>query len=144
MKLTLAQQDALFEAPGTLVLPNDVDVASADLSGITRVVLHFPKFTDGRAFSQAVELRRRRGFAGDIVATGEVLADMLPLLRRCGFTAVRLRADQDIRTAERALGFFDGELRPYQASHAERAERAERGHGLVRSARRDRDTREAA
>jgi len=139
--------DPHHELPeGTLRLANTDDVLARaeQIRAHDRVALDFPKWTDGRAYSQAVLLRGRLRWGGDIVATGEVLADMLPLLRRCGFTAVRLRADQDIRTAERALGFFDGELRPYQASHAERAERAERGHGLVRSARRDRDTREAA
>jgi uncharacterized protein (DUF934 family) len=34
-------------------------VASGALDGVERVELHFPKFTDGRAFSQAVLLRRR-------------------------------------------------------------------------------------
>ena len=32
---------------------------------------------------------------------------MLPLLRRTGFDAVQLRADQKLETAQRALGFFD-------------------------------------
>jgi uncharacterized protein (DUF934 family) len=109
--------------PGTLQLANSADVlARADeIRGHERVALEFPKWTDGRAYSQAVLLRGRLRWQGEIVAVGEVLADMLPLLRRCGFTAVRLRPDQDRRTAERALGFYDGELRPYQASHAERA-----------------------
>jgi uncharacterized protein (DUF934 family) len=30
----------------------------------------------------------------------------MPLLQRCGFSAVRLRADQNIESARRALGFF--------------------------------------
>jgi uncharacterized protein (DUF934 family) len=47
------------------------------LEGVDRVVLNFPKFTDGRAFSQARLLRRRRGFTGDIRATGDVLIDQL-------------------------------------------------------------------
>lgn len=106
MKLTLANQDAQFEAPGTLILPNDVDVAGAALDGITRVVLNFPKFTDGRAFSQAVELRRRRGFSGEIVATGDVLIDQVLQMQRCGFSAAVLRADQDLPHAEKLLRHF--------------------------------------
>ncbi len=106
MKLTLATQDAQFEAPGTLALPNDVDVAGASLEGITRVVLNFPKFTDGRAFSQAVELRRRRGFTGDIVATGDVLVDQILLMARCGFSEAHLRADQSLPHAEKLLRHF--------------------------------------
>ncbi|MBA4177194.1 MAG: hypothetical protein C0505_11635 [Leptothrix sp. (in: Bacteria)] len=72
------------------------------------LLLHFPKWTDGRAYSQAVLLRGRLRYAGEIIATGDVMADMLPLLRRCGFDAVQLRADQKLEAAQRALGWFDG------------------------------------
>ena len=82
------------------------------------VVLHFPRWTDGRAYSQAVLLRGRVRYAGEIVASGEVLADMLPLLRRCGFNTVQLRADQKLETAQRALGYFDTH---YQTVPPERA-----------------------
>lgn len=93
----------------TLVLDNtaDVLVLGPQLPLHGTVQLHFPKWTDGRAYSQAVLLRGRLRYAGDIVATGDVLADMLPLLRRCGFTAVQLRADQKLESAQRALGYFD-------------------------------------
>ena len=49
------------------------------------VVLHFPKFTDGRAYSQARLLRERLGYTGELRATGSVLQDQLPFLLRCGF-----------------------------------------------------------
>ena len=95
-------------ADGALLLDNTDDVlARADEIGAARaVVLQFPKWTDGRAYSQAVLLRGRLRFAGEIRASGQVLADMLPLLRRCGFDAVQLRADQKLEAAQRALGFF--------------------------------------
>ena len=70
------------------------------------IALHFPKWTDGRAYSQAVLLRARLRFAGEIRATGEVLVDMLPLLRRCGFDSAQLRAGQSLEAAERAMRFF--------------------------------------
>jgi uncharacterized protein (DUF934 family) len=92
-----------------LLLDNHADVLAlgADLHARSTVVLQFPKWTDGRAYSQAVLLRGRLRYAGEIRATGEVLADMLPLLRRCGFDAVQMRADQSLETAHRALGYFD-------------------------------------
>ena len=95
-------------AAGALLLPNDADVLALaeQIAAHAAVVLQFPKWTDGRAYSQAVLLRARLRFAGEIRATGEVLADMLPLLRRCGFDTVQLRADQQQATAERALGYF--------------------------------------
>ncbi len=51
------------------------------------VALQFPKWIDGRAYSQARMLRRRLRFEGEVRATGEVLVDMLPLLQRTGFDA---------------------------------------------------------
>lgn len=101
-------------AEGALVLTNTDDViARADeIRSSAAVVLQFPKWTDGRAYSQAVLLRRRWAHRGEIVAVGDVVADMAPLLRRCGFSAMLLRADQQVAVAERALLGFDGH---YQA-----------------------------
>ncbi|MDE2371021.1 MAG: DUF934 domain-containing protein [Burkholderiales bacterium] len=103
-----------------LLLANDADVLARaeEIHRHASVVLQFPKWTDGRAYSQAVLLRGRLRYRGEIRATGEVLADMLPLLRRCGFDAVQLRADQKIETAQRALGYFDNH---YQTVPPERA-----------------------
>ena len=38
-------------------LANDADPMSLGLEGVERIDLNFPKFTDGRAFSQAFLLR---------------------------------------------------------------------------------------
>jgi uncharacterized protein (DUF934 family) len=94
--------------PVGVVLDNAVDVESiaGDLPRFALVALRFPKWTDGRAYSQARLLRARLHFAGEIRATGEVLVDMLPLLARTGFDAVVLRADQSLATARRLLGAF--------------------------------------
>jgi uncharacterized protein (DUF934 family) len=87
---------------------NDVEAIADDLPRLALVVLQFPKWVDGRAYTQARLLRARWRFAGEVRATGDVLADMLPLLQRTGFDAVLLRHDQSIEVAERALGFFPG------------------------------------
>ena len=84
----------------------DVEALKADLPRLALIALSFPKWTDGRAYTQARLLRTRLGFQGEIRATGEVLVDMLPLLQRTGFDAVQLRADQRVDAAQRALGFF--------------------------------------
>lgn len=93
-----------------VVLPNTVDVSHlrGELHRWSVVALQFPKWTDGRAYSQARLLRSRLGYAGQIRATGEVLVDMLPLLQRSGFDAALLREDQSVAAAQRALGFFAG------------------------------------
>jgi uncharacterized protein (DUF934 family) len=94
--------------PAALVLANDVDVETiaADLDRLASVALVFPKWNDGRAYSQARLLRARHRYRGEIRATGQVLVDMLPLLVRSGFDAAELRADQSLAAAERALSFF--------------------------------------
>lgn len=112
--LTLGQwqsQRATWPAgqPVAVELPNDADVAllGADLTRLTAVVLQFPKWTDGRAYSQARLLRTRHGFTGDVRAAGDVVVDMAPLLQRSGFSSAQLRAGQHLETARRALRFFD-------------------------------------
>lgn len=91
-----------------LMLDNVVDVAvlGRRLNGLQLIVLQFPKWTDGRAYTQAAMLRRRVGFRGEIRAVGEVLVDMAPLLARNGFDSAVLRADQNPQAAYRALQFF--------------------------------------
>jgi uncharacterized protein (DUF934 family) len=96
--------------PVGLKLANDADVedVAADLPRFALVALHFPKWVDGRAYSQARLLRSRYRYTGEVRATGEVLVDMVPLLARTGFDAVVLRADQSVDVAERALALFRG------------------------------------
>jgi uncharacterized protein (DUF934 family) len=91
-----------------VTLANDADPRALDLSGVTRVDLQFPKFTDGRAFSQAFLLRRRLGFTGDIRATGDVLVDQLQQMARTGFTEAVLRADQNLAHGQKLLGHYAG------------------------------------
>lgn len=49
------------------------------------IVLNFPKFSDGRAYSQARLLRGRLGYIGELRATGGVLQDQVAFMLRCGF-----------------------------------------------------------
>ena len=62
-----------------VALANDdqVTAITADLPRIALIVLNFPKWTDGRAYSQARVLRSRYRYTGELRATGEVLVDML-------------------------------------------------------------------
>ncbi len=115
MELLLASTPSAepVAAPGVLRLANDVDPSTCSLQGVTRVELHFPKFADGRAYSQAVLLRRRLGFQGDIRAVGDVLIDQVQHMSRTGFTSAELRADQSIDQARQQLqrfaGFYQGD-----------------------------------
>ncbi len=103
MKL-LSSTDALRTAD--LQLPNDADPLAQNLAGVQTIELNFPSFSDGRAFSQALMLRRRCGFTGDIRAVGDVLVDQLSQMQRCGFSSAVLRADQDHAKGQQLLDHF--------------------------------------
>ncbi|WP_041676358.1 DUF934 domain-containing protein [Ramlibacter tataouinensis] len=96
-----------------LVLANDADPLAAPLDGVDCVELNFPKFTDGRAFTQARLLRQRRGFTGDIRATGDVLIDQLVQMWRTGFSSAVLKEGKDPADAERQFAryaaFYQGD-----------------------------------
>jgi uncharacterized protein (DUF934 family) len=104
----------------SLQIANDVDVESlqTELASAQVVELHFPKFSDGRAYSQAVQLRRRHGFKGEIRATGDVLIDQLVQMQRTGFSSAVLRDDQDaghgLKLLSQFSGFYQGDAQNAQ------------------------------
>ena len=105
------QNDALKH----IKIINSDDPRDISLADVESIELDFPKFTDGRAFSQAFLLSRRLGFKGEIVATGDVLIDQLAQMQRSGFTAAVLRDDQALGVAERVLADYPGfDLGAYQ------------------------------
>jgi uncharacterized protein (DUF934 family) len=91
-----------------LQIANDADLNSVDLAGVDRIDLHFPKFTDGRAYSQAYLLRRRMGYAGELRATGDVLIDQLVHMARSGFDVAVLQEGLDASDAQRQFDRFNG------------------------------------
>ncbi len=90
-----------------LVISNDADVTDlgGDVSGFSTIILEFPAFKDGRAYSQARLLRDRVGYTGEIRARGDVLRDQLLFMVRCGVDAFEFPAP-DAEAAETALGEF--------------------------------------
>ena len=55
------------------------------------IALAFPKFHDGRNYSAARLLKERFGYPGEMRAVGDVLADQIPLMRRCGISSFEVR-----------------------------------------------------
>lgn len=104
--------------PVGVIVPNDAPVEdlAEDLPRLSMIALQFPKWTDGRAYSQARLLRRRLRYTGEVRATGDVLVDMVPLLARTGFDVAVLRHDQSPEAAANTLKFFPGH---YQADVTE-------------------------
>jgi uncharacterized protein (DUF934 family) len=72
MKILTPLDHAESGALNVVQLANDDDpfTLKDGIAGIDRIELHFPHFTDGRAYSQAYLLRRRLGFRGDLRGTG--------------------------------------------------------------------------
>ncbi|BCQ25150.1 DUF934 domain-containing protein [Caballeronia sp. NK8] len=101
------------------ILANDADphTLKDQLAALDRIELHFPHFTDGRAYSQAYLLRKRLGFAGDLRATGDVLIDQLVQIARTGFSSAVLKDGMDVADAQRQFARFAGYYQGDLASH---------------------------
>jgi uncharacterized protein (DUF934 family) len=95
---------ATHAAVGVLV-PNTVDIEASypDIHDRPLIALQFPTFTDGRALSQAVVLRKRLGFRGELRAVGDVIRDLVFWLGRCGFDSIVPRQDQSLEACRQAL-----------------------------------------
>lgn len=94
-----------------LVIPNDASIAdiAQDVSGFDVIILEFPQFKDGRAYSQARLIRERVGYTGEIRARGGVLRDQLLFMVRCGFNAFEFA---DAGAADAALREFTFAYQP--------------------------------
>jgi uncharacterized protein (DUF934 family) len=100
-------------ALGVLLKNTDaIDPMAPDLVRLRLIALEFPKFGDGRAYSQARLLRERYGFAGELRATGQVLPDQLHHMRRCGFDAFELARGEPLHAWRRAVHSFSAVYQP--------------------------------
>lgn len=88
------------------LLKDDVDKFSV-------IAVDFPKFSDGRSYSIAYNLRVRLGYTGELRAIGDVLRDQLFYMQRVGFDAFEPRPDRKIEDAIKGLSDF---LEFYQKS----------------------------
>ena len=90
-------------------LTNTQSVAelAADLVRLDVIVLEFPSFIDGRAYTQARLLRERYGYRGELRAAGNVLRDQLLFMQRCGFDAFEIGAADPAAAWRQAVGEID-------------------------------------
>lgn len=81
-----------------VVLSNDTEPEELKphLKDIDLVALTFPAFTDGRAYSQARQIRTQLGFKGELRAIGNVLADQAAFMIRVGFDAFEVDESQSV------------------------------------------------
>ena len=89
------------------------EVLKGELDKFALIAVDFPKFTDGRGYSIAYNLRVRLGYKGELRAIGDVLRDQLFQMHRCGFDAFATRQDRNINDALKGLTDFS---EVYQAS----------------------------
>ena len=104
----------------SLTLANTADVAllGAEIERLNLIVLQFPKFTDGRAYSQARLLRGRLGYRGELRATGAVFLDQLPFLLRVGFDAFESDQKGFAEALQRARTLFSVVYQPAEDGRA--------------------------
>jgi uncharacterized protein (DUF934 family) len=96
------------DAPIGVLWPNDKRVAELApwLGELSLIALVFPKFRDGRAYSQARLLRERYGYRCELRATGEVLRDQFQFLLRAGFDSFEVKKPADARVFAEAAARF--------------------------------------
>ncbi|CDG84539.1 DUF934 domain-containing protein [Janthinobacterium agaricidamnosum] len=101
------------------------ETLAGDVEKLAVIGVDFPKFTDGRGYSIAFNLRSRLGFKGELRAIGDVLRDQLFSMHRVGFNAYDTRPDRSIHDALKGLSVFS---ETYQASWDQKAPLFRRHH----------------
>jgi uncharacterized protein (DUF934 family) len=120
LKSYASAQDSLFARYASVgvritcdKLPSDIP----DLGRLALIAIEFPRFSEGRGYSIARQLRDRHKFGGEIRAVGWVLRDQLFYMERCGFNAFELKPGKPLESALEAFGEFSA---TYQAATDER------------------------
>jgi uncharacterized protein (DUF934 family) len=85
---------------------DEVEQLQGLLDRVTLIVVQFPKFGEGRGYTQAQLLRLRYRYTGELRAAGAVKRDHLFHLARCGFDSFDLDAGENLEGALAAFGSF--------------------------------------
>ena len=81
------------------------------LDRIALIEIDFPRYVDGRGYSQAQLLRRRLGYTGELRAVGHVLRDQILYMNRSGFDAYQTTRD-DLANVLKALDEYSAVYQP--------------------------------
>ncbi|MBP6057998.1 MAG: DUF934 domain-containing protein [Nitrosomonas sp.] len=120
LKVWLAQRDVLqqrAEIGVWLASDERPEELKGDVQKFSVIAVDFPKFSDGRGYSIAYNLRARLGYTGELRAIGDVLRDQLFYMQRVGFDAFAPRADRKIEDVLKGLTDFS---EVYQTSFDQR------------------------
>lgn len=96
----------------TFPCDQEVDVLIPYIDRLEIIVLNFPAFKDGRAFSQARKIREQLKFMGEIRATGKMISDQYQFLIRTGFTTVALPETANVQSWQKAMHDFTDAYQP--------------------------------
>lgn len=116
----LAQRATLSQRSDIAVwFPSDAQASELgeDIQRFPLLAIDFPKFSDGRGYSIAFNLRQRLHYQGELRAIGDVLRDQLFYMQRVGFNAFATRPDRSIQDALKGLTDFSER---YQAAWDEK------------------------
>jgi len=97
---------------------DDVLQLGAYAASLSLVVVAFPEFKEGRGYTQARLLRDRLGFKGELRAVGQIRADLVNHLARCGFDAFELAEGEKADVALAELQRFSVAYQPADAADA--------------------------
>jgi uncharacterized protein (DUF934 family) len=111
-----AERDVLFARNAPLGVrmksSESPEALGEDVHRLSVVVLEFPVFRDGRAFSWARMLRMRLKFTGEIRGVGPFLYDQIAYMRRVGFDAFEVAESFTLAQYQRALGEMTNVYQP--------------------------------
>jgi uncharacterized protein (DUF934 family) len=94
---------------------DDVRLLATHLHRVQLIVIDFPKYTDGRGYSQARMLREQFGFSGELRASGDVRPDQILFMARAGIDAFEFAETPDEQLLKQALTRFRVNYQPSYA-----------------------------
>ncbi|ASJ72391.1 DUF934 domain-containing protein [Granulosicoccus antarcticus] len=94
---------------------DDVQLLAGHLHRIQLIVIDFPKFTDGRGYSQARMLRDHFHFSGELRASGDIRPDQLLFMARAGIDAFEFTEAPDELLVKQILSRFRVNYQPSYA-----------------------------
>lgn len=98
---------------GVLLSPaDDAYLLEGKLENVDVVAVDFPSYQDGRGYTHARHVREQLGFKGEVRAVGDIGADHVFFLRRCGCDAFLLREGEDTERAQQALARYSVAYQP--------------------------------
>ena len=104
----------------------EIEDIGEELAKLDLIAVYFPAFADGRGLSAATLLRNRFEFQGELRAIGEVLPDLTPFMKRCGYDSFLLNSESEAQVAIKCMAsmsdFYQGSvIQPEPAYRRNRA-----------------------